>query len=239
MSLELYIGSMFSGKSSAVIAALRRKSVIGIYTMCITHSADTRYAENAIASHSGESYPATAVPELMPLLKSDVFRSSNYVIIEEANFFPDLKQFVIIAVETLKKHVLCVGLDGDYERKPFGQLLDLIPYADEIKKFKALCSICKDGTEACFTDRISDATDQLVVGGAEKYQALCRSHFLKKQGERNLASEEKMKEYLRENVFPVSSNSIEYLSLILEHVPLSKCDIYLQDVYPLAKVSIK
>jgi thymidine kinase len=233
MSLDLYLGSMFSGKSSAVIAALRRKAVVGIHTMCITHSADTRYKENAIASHSGESYPATAVSELMPLLKSDEFRSSMYIIIEEANFFPDLKQFALIAVEVLRKHVLCVGLDGDYERKPFGQLLDLIPYADEIKKFKALCSACRDGTEACFTDRISEATDQLVVGGAEKYQALCRLHFCLKMNERR--DEEKMKAFLQENVLPVACNQYEYLNMILEYVPVKNSHIYMKDAYPVCE----
>ena len=235
MSLDLYIGSMFSGKSSAVIAALRRKAVVGIHTMCITHSADTRYAENSIASHNGESYPATAVSELMPLLKSDEFSTSNYVIIEEANFFPDLKQFVLRAVETLGKNVLCVGLDGDYERKPFGQLLDLIPYADDIKKFKALCSICKDGTEACFTDRISEATDQLVVGGTDKYQALCRLHFNQKMNVRLWLDEEKMKAFLRENVLPISSNQYEYLNLLLKYVPMHRVHVYMDDAYPLPR----
>jgi len=233
MSLELYLGSMFAGKSSAVIAVLRRKAVVGIQTLCITHSADTRYSENAIASHNGESYPAMAVSELMPVLKSEEFRSSSYIIIEEANFFPDLKQFVLIAVETLHKHVICVGLDGDYERKPFGQVLSLIPYADEIKKFKALCSVCKDGTDACFTDRISGATDQLVVGGAEKYQALCRYHFCKKMNARLCSDEEKMKDFLRENVLPVASDPTEYLNLLLEHVPMNQTSQYMLDAYPM------
>lgn len=234
MSLELYLGSMFSGKSSAVIAAIRRKAVIGIPILCITHVADTRYAKNAIASHNGESQPAMAVAELMPLLKEDCLRSSSYIIIEEANFFPDLKQFVITAVDILHKNVLCVGLDGDYDRKPFGQILDLIPYCDSITKFKALCSLCKDGTDACFTDRISTlVVDQLVVGGADKYQALCRQHYLEAMNRRLLLDQEKMKDYLRENIFPVTSDSLEYLNLILEHVPFNNCDVYMKDAYPM------
>jgi len=235
MSLDLYIGSMFSGKSSAVIAAIRRNAVVGIKTMCITHKADTRYKKNAIVSHNGESYPATAVSELLPLLISNEFRSCSHVIIEEANFFQDLKQFVVCSVDILKKHVICVGLDGDFERKPFGQLLDLIPYADDVKKFKALCSICRNGTEACFTDRIcANVTEQLVVGGTDEYQALCREHFLQKMNIHLCGDDEKMKAYLTQYVLPVCSQPMEFLNKILEHVPIHKCDIFVKDAYPMS-----
>ena len=230
----MYIGSMFSGKSSAVIAVIRRRTIIGVRTLCITHEADTRYKKNAIVSHNGESYPAIATLQLMPLLKSEDFQKSSYIIIEEANFFPDLKQFVISSVDVLKKNVICVGLDGDFERKPFGELLDLIPYADNVTKFKALCSICRDGTEASFTHRISTGkTEQLVVGGTDQYQALCRRHFLEKMNEQLSKNEEKMRDYLRQNVAPISSEPLDYLNLILEYVPFNKCDVYIKDAFPM------
>ena len=234
MSLELYLGSMFSGKSSAVISAVRRNTVIGINVLCITHKMDTRYKENAIVSHNGESFPAVAVEELLPLLKTEEFRIIEFIVIEEAHFFPDLKQFVITAVDVLHKNVLCVGLDGDFERKPFGQILDLIPYCNKITKFKAYCSICRDGTEACFTHRISaESVDQVSIGGADQYQALCRSHYLDRMIARLCTDEEKMKDYLRQNVLPISSNHFEYLNLLLEHVPLNKSGMYLIDAYPI------
>jgi len=239
MSLDLYLGSMFSGKSTAVIGTLRRKAVIGVHTLCITHIIDNRYKENAIVSHNGESYPAIAVEELLPLLKMDEFRCSLNIIIEEAHFFPDLKQFVVTAVDVLKKKVICVGLDGDFERKPFGQILDLIPYCDSVTKFKALCSICRDGTEASFTDRIvKESADQVLVGGPDEYQALCRLHYTDAMNAGLCKDEDKMKAYLRQNVLPVSSSSFEYLNLILEHVPLNKCDVYMKDAYPLATVAL-
>jgi hypothetical protein len=43
----------------------------------------------------------------------------------------------------------------------------------------------------------------------------------------------RMKDYLRENIFPATSDSLEYLNLILEHVPLNNCDVYIKDAYPL------
>jgi len=180
MSLELYIGPMFAGKSSCVIGILRRHAFIGRKTICFTSSLDTRYSsEGCIVSHDQVQYPANALNELMPQIDSLIFREAHSVIIEEAQFFPDLKEFVLATVETYGKHVICVGLDGDAERRPFGQILDLVPFADSVVKFKACCSHCCDGTEAIFTHRKAGPSEtQISVGAADEYEALCRKHYL-------------------------------------------------------------
>lgn len=183
MSLDLYIGPMFAGKSTAVVAIVRRYNFIGIKTLCITSSLDNRYTntDSSIATHAGDRYPAMAVKTLMPLLETPQFAAATHLIIEEAQFFPDLKQFVVCAVNTKKKHTICVGLDGDSSAEPFGQLLELVPHCNHIHKFRALCSQCKDGTEAIYTSRKSEApkqTEQICVGGSDKYEAMCRTHYL-------------------------------------------------------------
>lgn len=185
MSLELILGPMFAGKSSAACQIIRRNNVINRPTFCITSALDTRYSQEArITSHNKESYPATAAKALLPLLTSQEFIDSDCIIIEEAQFFPDLKAFVLAAVDVHKKEVICVGLDGDSERRPFGQLLDLVPYADKFSKLTALCTRCGDGTEAIFTFRKpGNSGDQVSVGGEDKYQPLCRKHYLEGNNE--------------------------------------------------------
>ena len=44
-----------------------------------------------------------------------------------------------------KKHkkVYVCGLDGDFGRKKFGSILDIIPLADEVKKVNGICHNCK------------------------------------------------------------------------------------------------
>ena len=54
-------------------------------------------------------------------------------------------------------------LDGDYKRKRFGSILDIIPLADDIIKLKAICKECLF-KEAIFTHRLSDETVQTLVG---------------------------------------------------------------------------
>ena len=180
MSLDLYLGPMFAGKSSAILGVVRRNEIIGRKTLCLTSALDTRYSTDArIVSHNKESYPAVAVNTLMPVICMPEFTTSECIVVEEAQFFPDLRDFALAAVEGCGKHVICVGLDGDSERRPFGQLLDLIPFADNVQKFKALCTDCRDGTEAIFTLRKAGAPgDQIAVGGQDTYTPLCRHHYI-------------------------------------------------------------
>jgi len=181
MSLQLYIGPMFSGKSSVALELINTFENNGIRVLCITSNLDTRYTnEPAIVSHDKTSHPAIAVSNLKPLLKTEVFENADAIVIDESQFFPDLKEFVLIAVDIYRKDVACVGLDGDSDRKPFGQILDLIPYCDFVKKLKAKCSVCHHD-DALFTHRtVANISEQIYVGGANTYMALCREHYLEK-----------------------------------------------------------
>ncbi len=174
---------MFAGKSSAILGIIRRNKVIGRPTLCLTSHLDKRYKSGsgaAITSHNKDSHPAIAVRALTPILESPAFADARCIIIEEAQFFPDLKAFVLEAVEVYEKEVIVVGLDGDSSRKPFGEVLDLIPYCDTIHKLTALCTHCGDGTAALFSHRKPTAatTTQVNVGAQDQYEPLCRKHFL-------------------------------------------------------------
>jgi len=165
---------MFAGKSTTILGILRRHAFIGRKTMCVTSSLDSR-SSSRIMSHDNESYPAIAVYQLMPLLSSKEFAESAAIIIEEAQFFHDLKEFVLAAIDT--KIVIVVGLDGDSNRRPFGQILDLIPFCDSVQKLTALCTRCGDGTPAIFTSRKIPMATQVLVGAADLYEPVCRAHF--------------------------------------------------------------
>ena len=177
MSLDLYIGPMFAGKTTKILNLIKRNQYLGITTFCITSSLDTRYAKNAISTHSLESYPAHSVKTLSEVVNLEEYNQATHIIIEEAQFFSDLKAFVLNAVEVQGKHIICAGLDGDSERRPFGQILDLIPYCNFVTKLNAKCTRCNE--KGLFTYRArGQTTEQVFVGGQDKYEALCRTHYL-------------------------------------------------------------
>jgi thymidine kinase len=184
MSLELLIGPMFAGKSSAIQSIIRRHRALGWNVFVITHSIDTRYSdEPAIVNHDRVSMPAFSTNSLMSVLENAEFKASRLVVIEEAQFFTDLVPFVLQTIDKLSKYVVVVGLDGDAERRPFGHVLELIPHCDRVTKLTAMCKECRDGTPAIFTfaareDAVVAANDgRPCVGADEKYVPLCRKHF--------------------------------------------------------------
>jgi thymidine kinase len=134
-------------------------------------------------NHDLASVPCQKWSSLLDHLDDPIVQNAQLVILDEAQFFPDLYEFVRILVDIQKKKVLVVGLDGDIHRKPFGSILQCIPLADSITKLKAFCSLCGDGTEAIFSHRKKEivSTEQIFVGGAEAYMPLCRKHYLEKE----------------------------------------------------------
>ena len=180
MSLTIVLGPMFSGKSSYLLSSIRRFKEIDWSTYIITSNLDKRYTtESKIVNHNQEYAVADAsVKNLNIIRDKKEYLESKVIIIEEAQFFSDLVEFVIEAVEVYEKHVIIAGLDGDASRKPFGKILELIPYADSIVKLKALCKKCGDGNEALFTSKKTHDLATVDIGGSDKYEALCRKHYI-------------------------------------------------------------
>ena len=103
---------------------------------------------------------------------------AKVIIIEEGQFYKNLLTFVTMLVDHYGKKVIVAGLDGDANRKMFGDILKLIPLSDSIIKLKSYCKKCNDGTEALFTSKNTDKIEIIDIGGSDKYEALCRKHYL-------------------------------------------------------------
>jgi thymidine kinase len=180
MSLDIVLGPMWAGKSSYIIGKIRRYRAIGWEVLVVANPLDDRYGTHVVSSHDKEQVSALAISDLTKLLEEPRYHSCRLLVIEEAQFYKGLHMFVRHAVETDGKHVVCVGLDGDAHREPFGEILSLIPLCDNVEKIKALCAECKDGTPALFTHRLIASQEQIQVGAETTYAPLCRKHFLQK-----------------------------------------------------------
>jgi thymidine kinase len=176
--LQLIIGPMFSGKTTKLMNIALSYMRNGDSVLCITHESDTRYGHTRIISHDKESIDAHAMPLLRDAFGLHEYTKCRYVCIEESQFFDDLVASVIKMVETDKKHVIVCGLDGTYERKPFANIMELVPLADTVEKLAGLCNVC--GDRATFSKRLVESTGDILVGGAEMYMNVCRKHYLVK-----------------------------------------------------------
>jgi thymidine kinase len=177
--LQIITGCMFAGKSSYIIRECKKWRCIGKNVLMLNYSKDTRYSsDDKIITHDHDSIDCMMIDAFIPDL-TKIIEPYDVILINEAQFLSNLKKTVRHWVDVLKKIVIVSGLDGDYLREPFGELLDLIPDADDHIKLKAYCTECADGTEAIFTWKVKDRTDltNIVDIGVDKYVPLCRRHY--------------------------------------------------------------
>ncbi len=173
--LNIYIGSMYAGKSSEIIKIVKTLQAVCVNYLVITHSLENRYDENYLSTHDNIKIPCEKLSKLKDIYKLLSFNESSVILIDEAQFFEDILD-VINIVETHKKTVYVFGLDGDFKRNKFGNILDLIPYCDNIYKLKSVCYNCRDS--GIFSLRISDSKNQVLVGSSSDYQPVCRKCYL-------------------------------------------------------------
>jgi thymidine kinase len=187
--LEIIVGPMFSGKTTRLLEIYKQCKFCNIPVSIINHDIDKRYHDTLISTHDNITAPCFQTKELKTLWKHvyeendttkcefNKLQNSDVILINEGQFFPDLYEVVLDMLENNKK-VYISGLDGDFERKKFGKMLDLIPHCDKVTKLTSLCSICKDGTHGIFSMRLTDEKEQTIVG-SENYAPVCRKCYNK------------------------------------------------------------
>jgi thymidine kinase len=184
--LELIVGPMFSGKTSRLVEIYEQCIKCSIPVAVINHSFDTRYGNNIMSTHNRTSVPCvmtndlkhvwTGQPEtnaMFQLLRDrETVFFADVILINEGQFFDDLFE-IVSDMLTHGKHIYVCGLDGDFQQKKFGQILDLIPICDKITKLTSFCGLCKNGTVGIFSKRLTFEQQQTVIGSSN-YIPVCR-----------------------------------------------------------------
>jgi thymidine kinase len=192
--LELIIGPMYSGKTSRLVEVYKQCKFCNISVAVINHVIDNRYDDELLSTHDKVKIPCIKTKNLKNVWLSEKINLENNIVeniphiqdkfqiarsdvilINEGQFFEDLYDVVLDMLECGKKVYVC-GLDGDFERKKFGQILDLIPLCDKVDKLTSLCTLCKDGTRGIFSMRLTQETEQTVVG-SDNYIPVCRKCY--------------------------------------------------------------
>ena len=177
--LHIIIGPMFSGKSTKLINQINTLKVYKKNILVINSYHDTRIDSNSIKTHNNLTYNAAKFKNLDLSLIPDLINKYDVIAIDEAQFFSDLYPFV---EELLKYniHILLCGLNGDRNQKKFGQIIDLLPFANKVDKLSGICNICNNGTPGDFTTlkKNNNRTEnQILVGDQNIFLCVCRKHI--------------------------------------------------------------
>lgn len=180
-NLELIIGPMYAGKSTELIKKIKVYEILEKNILIINHKINNRYGTEGISTHDKiQINNSINIEKLVELENNhnELFKKSEIIIIEELQFFSDAFEKITEWLDRHNKKIIAAGLVSDFERKPFGDVLNLIPHAEEVIKLNALCKKCKDGTKACFSKRIINDNCKVIVGSDNCYEAVCRKHYL-------------------------------------------------------------
>ena len=182
--LELFVGPMFSGKTTKLIEIHKKYTYIEKKVSVINYIDDIRYHNSLLSTHDKMMIPCILSKTLSEIWKNPENESyatvhdADVILINEGQFFSDLLDIVLDMVEVENKKVYICGLDGDFKRSKFGQISDLIPYCDKLTKLQSLCSLCRNGTKGIFSHRVSQETSQVVIG-SDNYKPLCRTCYIR------------------------------------------------------------
>ena len=171
--LEIIIGPMFSGKTSELIMNYNEKISQNKKVIAINYDKDTRYGFDKIISHDKKFIKSLNFSTLYEI-DDNIFNGIEWIYINEAQFFKDLKPWILHQINTTNKNFVICGLDSDFKREKFGDMLDLIPHSDKITKLYGKCYNCEKAS--LYTHRITHEEEQEVIG-TNNYIPLCRNCY--------------------------------------------------------------
>ncbi len=173
-SIEVVVGSMFSGKTEELIRRMKRALIARQRVQIFKPKIDNRYSEENIHSHSDQKIQAMVVDSVADILKL-VKDTTRVVGIDEGQFFgPEIVDVAqILANRGIR--VIVAGLDTDWKGEPFHPMPELMAVAESVTKQHAVCMSC--GGVASRTQRTVRSSESVLVGAADSYEARCRQCF--------------------------------------------------------------
>ncbi len=183
-------GAMGSSKSAQALITKFNYEEKGMSVWLIKPGTDTRDGADIIRSRIGLEQKAQIISPDESIAEA-YHNAGNYdvIIADEAQFLtPAQIDELRELVDEEDLPVLCFGLRTDFQTHFFPGAMRLMELADSITEIKTICECGRKATvNARFDDsvRIITEGDQVVLGGNDRYTAMCHRCWverIKKQG---------------------------------------------------------
>ena len=181
-NLKLYVGPMFSGKSTKLLEQVDRYQIAKKNVFCAKPAMDTRYSEEGyIVTHNDAHLKCYMVANGQQLLeyfeKENKLKKVDVIAVDEAFMIDEIDEILLNLFYTYRVDVLVSSIDMSASKIPFASISNLLSHATLVKKCKAVCTIC--GDDASYTLRKFDLEkkgEQIRVGGSDLYEPRCLKH---------------------------------------------------------------
>ncbi len=184
--LYFYYSSMNAGKSTTLLQSSFNYRERGMGTMLYTAALDDRYGKGVVASRIGLEAKAHTFDE-----NTDIYREVteelkkrkiNCLLIDEAQFLSRDQVFQLAAIcDRIGIPVLTYGIRTDFQANLFEGSMHLLALADELRELKTICKCGRKAPMNLRTDekgRVIKEGEQTEIGGNDRYEVLCRKHFM-------------------------------------------------------------
>ena len=188
-------GVMGCSKSAQALITKFNYEERGMKVLLIKPAIDTRDGKDVVKSRIGLSSEAYAVSADENLYDFYVkkHKDNDVIIVDECQFLTteQVDRLGDIVID-FNVPVLCFGLACDFTNHLFEGSKRLFEIAESVAEIK---SVCRCGAKATVTARFDDEGhilykgEQVVLGGNNRYTAMCRKCWLKKKAEQEKAKE--------------------------------------------------
>lgn len=173
-------GAMGSSKTANALMVVYNYYERGKTALLVKPQVDTRDEVGVVTSRMGLKKECSYV-EVLVKMSDDEIEKYDCIVVDEAQFCKKEQiDFFVHIVDELDIPVICYGLRTDFRRELFPGSMWLLAWADVIEQIKTVCW-CGNGANCNtrFTDdgQVIRDGDQVVLGGNDKYIALCRKHY--------------------------------------------------------------
>ena len=178
--LYITIGPMYSGKTTQLIlnynlinTSLCNEQIVIDYDFNNTNT----NINTKLYSHDKKYLDCIKLHNLNDIYKLNL-NNIKIIHINEAQFYINLKNIVIDLLENKNITIYIYALDGDYKREKFGEILDLIPYCDTLRKLSGKCYYCN--SVSIFSHRIVNSSEQILENNDNNpsYIPVCRYCYI-------------------------------------------------------------
>ena len=180
-------GVMGSSKTAQALITKFNYEERGMKVWLIKPLIDSRDGDGIIKSRIGLSSIAYVLP-----YSEDVYQSFqnlpvriDVIIVDESQFLAEeqVDQLARIVID-FNIPVLCFGLRTDFRTKVFPGSKRLLEIAESISEIKTICSCGRKATVNVRMDqngKIITEGEQILIGGNDKYTAMCYQCYIEKQ----------------------------------------------------------
>ncbi len=173
--------AMNAGKSTALLQAAHNYEERGMKVRLFTAGHDNRAGFGIIGSRLGLQRQVETFGPDTRFDAAGLGQGYACLLIDEAQFLtPEQVRQLHRLAHTAGIPVLCYGLRSDFRGEAFPGAAALLTLADDLEEMKTICACARKASMNLRVDdqgrRVKEG-EQVVIGGNERYRAVCPSCF--------------------------------------------------------------